>query len=146
MNLNPSPLPREEESSDVEEEEKSRDWADQVEEEVKKEATEKLAEEEEDYLKVLEGWRREVVTTREWHEIEPKTVRTVEAFWGLEDEAELYFEPGALITGVRPASWVEVPLQTYHSRWLEGTLEGGVGLVMECFVEYLPSQSDSAAD
>ena len=118
----------------MEEEERSSDIEESKEEEVKKEATEKL-----------EGWSRKVVTTREWQEIKPKTVRTVEVFQGLEDEAELSFEPGALITGVRPASWVEDD-ETYHSRWLEGTLEGRVGLVMECYVEYLPAQSDSAAD
>ena len=104
---------------------KSQDWAvkeDSTEEpldgaeEVKKEATEKLAEEEEeDFLKVLEGWRRDVVTTREWQELKPRTVRTVEAFPGREDEAELSFEPGALIIGVRPASWVK-DSETYHSR------------------------------
>ena len=54
-------------------------------------------------------------------------------------QLELSFEPGALITGVRPASWLE-------GTWLEGTLEGRVGLVMECFVEYLPAHSDSAAE
>ena len=27
--------------------------------------------------------------------------------------------------------------------WLEGTLEGRVGLVPECWVEYLPALSDS---
>ena len=70
---------------------------------------------------------------------------TVKAFLGREDEAELSFEPGALITGVRPASCL-ADSQFYHSRWLEGTLKGRVGLVMECYVEYLPAQSDSAAD
>ena len=80
---------------------KSQDWAvkeDSTEEpldgaeEVKKEATEKLAEEE-DFLKVLEGWRRDVVTTREWQELKPRTVRTVEAFPGREDEAEFLSNP-----------------------------------------------------
>ena len=59
-----------------------------------------------DVLKVMEGWRREVVITREWQELEPRTVQTVEACKGF-NETELSFEPGALITGVRPASQVE---------------------------------------
>ena len=53
-----------------------------------------------------ERWRREVVATRKWQELEPRTVRTVWAFEA-RDETELPFEPGALITGVRPASWVQ---------------------------------------
>ena len=60
------------------------------------------------------GWRREVVTTKKWQELEPRRVRTVEACVG-KDEAELSFEPGALITGVRPASWMEFS-EFYHSR------------------------------
>ena len=50
-----------------------------------------VQEEEKDFLKVLEGWREKVVATREWQELEPRTVLTVEAFKGLEDEAELSF-------------------------------------------------------
>ena len=89
----------------------------------------------------LERWRREVVATRKWQELEPRTVRTVRAFKAL-DETDLSFEPGALITRVRPASWVGDD-RTHCSRWLEGTLEGRVGLMLECWVEYLPAQSDS---
>ena len=47
-----------------------------------------------------------------------------------------------MITGVRPASWVQDD-KVNCSCWLEGTLEGRVGLMLECFVEYLPAQSDS---
>ena len=109
---------------------------------MKKEATKKLAEEEEeDLLKVMEGWRREEVATKKWQELKPRTVQTLEAHAGLEDEAELSFEPGALITGVWPASWL-ADSQFYHSRWLEGTLDGRVGLVLECCVKYLADQSD----
>ena len=104
----------------------SHDWALQVEEEEK------------DFQMVLEGWREKVVVTREWQELGPRTVRTVEAFKGLEDEAELSFEPGVLISGIRLASWVE-DNHYYRSSWLGGTLEGRVG----CNVEYLPAQSDS---
>ena len=52
-----------------------------------------------------------------------------------------------MITRVRPASCVEEEDdETYHSCWMEGTLEGRVGFVMECYVEYLQTQSDSDAD
>ena len=82
------------------EEEKSRDWADQVEEEESKDidsdvdrdseeeersqkgATKKLAEEKvEDMLKVMEGWRSEYLKKgmEEWQEIKPRTVQTVKA-------------------------------------------------------------------
>ena len=108
---------------------------------MKKEDTKK-----EDYLKVVERLKREEMTTREWQEFKPRTVRAVKAFGeGREDmlsyQLELSFEPGALITGVRPASWL-ADSQFYHSRWLEGTLDGRVGLVLECCVKYLPDQSD----
>ena len=82
-----------------------------------------------------------MVASRKWQEIEPRTVRTVEAFKGL-DKTELSFKPGALVTGVRPASWLKDD-KTNCSRWLQGTLEGRVGLILECCVEYLPDQSDS---
>ena len=48
-----------------------------------------------------------------------------------EDETHLSFEPGALITGVRPVAWLTNP------RWLEGILNGRVGLVYMKDVEYL---------
>ena len=60
----------------------------------------------------------------------------MKAFLGQEHEAELSFKPGALITGVRLACWLH-DSKFFHSRWLEGTFEGRVGLVPECFVEYL---------
>ena len=92
-------------------------------------------------MEEVERWRRAVVATRKWQELEPRTVRTVRAFKAL-DETNLSLEPGALITGVRPAGWVRDD-RVNCSRWLEGTLEGRVGLVLECWVEYLPAQSDS---
>ena len=90
---------------------------------------------------MVEGSKRREVTTREWQEFKPRTVRAVKAFGeGREEmlscQLERSFEPGALITGVRPASWLE-------GTWLEGTLEGRVGLVPEDCVEYLPALSDS---
>ena len=90
----------------------------------------------------IEWWRREVVASRKWQEIEPRTVRTVEAFKGL-DKTELSFKPGALVTGVRPANWLKDAPGYRGSRWLEGTLKGRVGLILESCVEYLPNQSDS---
>ena len=59
----------------------------------------------------MEEWRSEYLKKwmKEWQEIKPRTVQTVKA-WpraGREDEAELSFKPGALITGVRPASWIK---------------------------------------
>ena len=72
-------------------------------------------------------------------EIKLRMVRTMKAWAGREDEAELSFKPGALITGVRPASWIKDD----GLHWLEGTLDGRVGLVPECCVKYLPDQSDS---
>ena len=164
LNLTLSPLPRvpdrqeqEEEkageSSDVEEEEKSKDWADQEEEkssDIKEEVKSKeeplrsqdWAPQEGDFstaeLRMMEEVKRErrkVVATRKWQELEPRTARTVRA-WKPRDKTDLSFEPGALITGIRPASWVKDD-RVQCSRWLEGTLEGRVGLVMECWVEYL---------
>ena len=45
---------------------------------MKKEATKKLADEEEkDFIKEIEGWRRNVVTTRKWQELEPRRVRAL---------------------------------------------------------------------
>ena len=72
----------------------------------------------------------------------PRTVRTVEAYAGLQEEVKLFFEPGTLITGVWPASWMEDD-KFYRSLWLEGTLDGRVGLVLESCVKYLSDHSDS---
>ena len=65
-------------------------------------------------------------------------MRAVKAFGDgreekLSRQLELSFKPGALITGVRPASWLK-------GAWLEGTLEGRVGLVPECCVVGLPKE------
>ena len=104
---------------------------------MKREATEKLADEEEkDFIKEIEGWRRKVVTTRKWQELEPRRVLAVEAIVG-RYETKLSLEPGAVITEVWPASWL-ADSKLYHSRWLEGTFEGRVGLGPEICGEYLP--------
>jgi hypothetical protein len=85
--------------------------------------------------------RRKVKATREWQELEPRTARTVRALKPL-DKTDLSFEPGGLITGIRPVSWVKDD-RVMGSRWLEGTLEGRVVVLPECKVEYLPARSDS---
>ena len=46
-----------------------------------------------------------------------------------EDETHLSFEPGAVMTRVRPAAWLVVGR-------LEGTLSGRVGLIYVKDVEY----------
>ena len=94
--------------------------------------------------------RRNVKATREWQELEPRTARTVGALKPL-DKTDLSFEPGGLITGIWPASWVSYGQadpkgckcsspSVMCSHWLEGTLEGRVVVVPECRVEYLPAQ------
>ena len=121
------------ENSEVEEEERSipKDWADQVEglaDEEEKEAANKYSEE-----------RRKVVTTEEWQELEPRRVKVVKAGWEQcfgKKQPKFFLELGALVTEVRPASWLKAS-RHYHSRWLEGTLEGRVTLVPESNVEYL---------
>ena len=40
------------------------------------------------------------------------------------------FEPGAVMTAVRPAAWM-------RACWLEGTLDGRDGLIYEDDVKYL---------
>lgn len=58
---------------------------------------------------------------------ELRKVRTLYACVG-EHETELSFEPNQVITGVRPS---------LEPGWLEGTIEGKIGLVPENYVEYI---------
>ena len=67
---------------------------------------------------------------KSWREFKPGRVKALCACVK-EDETHLSFEPGDVITGVRPAAWLTNP------RWLEGTLNGRVGLVYTKDVEYL---------
>lgn len=60
--------------------------------------------------------------------VELRRVRTLYACVG-EHEAELSFEPNQIITNVRPS---------LEPGWLEGNLEGRVGLVPQNYVEYVP--------
>ena len=117
--------------------EESNDWAREVEVQEAKEKFSDIKQQQKDYFKQMEESRRRVVTTRRWQELEPRRVRAVEACVG-RDETELSFEPGAIVTGVRPASWLKDSQST--GCWLEGTFEGWgrVGLVPESYVEYLP--------
>ena len=46
-----------------------------------------------------------------------------------EDDTELFFEPGAIITEVRPSSENEA--------WIEANLEGMVGEASRIFMEFL---------
>jgi len=60
--------------------------------------------------------------------VELRRVRTLYACVG-EHEAELSFEPNQIITNVRPS---------LEPGWLEGNLEGRVGLVPQNYVEFIP--------
>jgi len=59
--------------------------------------------------------------------VELRRVRTLYACVG-EHETELSFEPNQIISNVRPS---------LEPGWLEGILDGRVGLVPENYVEFL---------
>ena len=69
-----------------------------------------------------------------WQELQPRRVRARCGCVG-EDETQLSFDTGAVITGVRPAVWLA-------GTWLEGTLDGRVGLLRMEDVELLEEQED----
>ena len=133
-----SPVPRDALLEEPEEEvvivEEPNNWASEVELQEAKEKSSNI-EQQKDYIKEMEEWRRKVVTTRRWQELEPRRVRAMEACVG-RDETELSLDPGDIVTGVRPASWLKDSQST--GCWLEGTFEGWgrVGLVPESYVEY----------
>ena len=135
-----------------------RDWADQVEEESKEiprkdsdieeervfrtEAKEALwlefkkrEEGPERYskAKVKEMAREFIHGLRSWRDFKPRRVQALCACEGI-DETHLSFEPGAVMTEVRPAAWMQHSVQ---ARWLEGALDGRVGLIHEEDVKYL---------
>ena len=66
---------------------------------------------------------------RLWHDLDPRRVRALYARVG-EEETALSFEPAAVVTGVRPAVWLK-------EGWLEGALDGRIGLVHVKDMEYL---------
>ena len=147
-----SPLRQEEErKTEMSEEEKLtlKDWADQVEE--SKEKSSDIEEQEEavrgirkalkekfkkgrglDREKEMEEEEksREIVRgLRLWHDLKPRRVRAMCAWVG-EEETDLSLKPGAVVTGVRPAAWL-------NDGWLEGDLDGKTGLFRREDVEYL---------
>ena len=50
--------------------------------------------------------------------------------WVGEEETDLSLKPCAVVTGVRPAAWL-------NDGWLEGDLDGKTGLFRREDVEYL---------
>jgi hypothetical protein len=128
-----------EEEEKSKEEEKSRDWADLVEEEVTNEAKlfrsdimEAIREEfKKGTGKVQDREKRRdfVRGLRLWQDFKPRRVRAMCAWVG-EEETDLSLEPGAVVTGVRPAAWLNDGL-------LEGALDGKIGLFLLKDVEYL---------
>ena len=79
--------------------------------------------------KQMETAREIVQGLQLWQDLKPRRVQALCACEGRE-ENELSFEPGAVMTAVRPAAWM-------RARWLEGTLDGRVGLIYEDDVKYL---------
>ena len=67
-----------------------------------------------------------------WQDIKPRRVQAMCACVGryTRGETQLSFEPGALMTAVRPALWLK-------TCWLEGALDGRVGLIYGEDVNYL---------
>ena len=147
---------QEEKSSDIKEEVKSKEA------EAKKLAKEKLVEETEQKQAVLsiqeaireefkrreEGpvslrWptvpkanfrekKREFVHgLKSWRDLKPRKVQALVSHEGCSSEGtKLSFKHGEVMTAVRPAAWV-------RDRWLEGTLDGRVGLIHGEDVKYL---------
>ena len=88
----------------------------------------------EEFKKGKEKWSK--ATAKEfveglklWEDLKPRRVQALCACEG-RNETQLSFEPGAVMTAVRPAAWM-------RARWLEGTLDGRVGLIYEEDVKYL---------
>ena len=79
--------------------------------------------------KVKEMAKEFVHGLKSWRDLKPRRVQALCACEG-SDETQLSFEPGAVLTAVRPAAWME-------ARWLEGTLDGRIGLIYEEDVKYL---------
>ena len=84
----------------------------------------KECEEVEQWLKV----RDVVQVQKSWQDLKPRRMRALYGCVG--KETELSFGRGAVNTGVQPATWLA-------GTWLEGTLDGKVGLFVEEEVELL---------
>ena len=127
---------------DIEEEEKSKDWADQVEEEVTNEAKGFRSDVRKAPLKEKKEWSKEAATDfvkglELWEDLKPRRVQALCACVGRDETqptaagSELSFKAGAVMDGARPTAWLV-------DGWLEATLDGRVGLVFVKDVEYLP--------
>ena len=66
---------------------------------------------------------------KSWQDLKPRRVQALCACVG-SGETQLSFEPGAVMTAVRPAFWLK-------ACWLEGALDGRVGLIYQEDVKYL---------
>ena len=73
--------------------------------------------------------RETVHGLKAWQDLKPKRVQALCASVE-EDETKLFFDPDAVITGIRPAAWLV-------DGWLEGALDGTVGLVFKEDAEYI---------
>ena len=85
--------------------------------------------------KLKERARELVQGLKSWRDLKPRRVQALVSCKGKSsDETQLSFEPGEVMTEVRPAVWMLTRMQ---ARWLEGTLDGRVGLIYGEDVKYL---------
>ena len=81
--------------------------------------------------KLKEMAREFVHGLKSWRDLKPRRVQALVSCEGCSsDETQLSFEPGEVMTAVRPAAWM-------RDCWLEGTLDGRVGLIYGKDVKYL---------
>ena len=81
-------------------------------------------------VKEMVAVKREFVHgLKSWRDLKPRRVQALCACEG-SDETQLSFQPGAMMTAVRPAAWMQ-------ARWLEGTLDGRVERINGEDVKYL---------
>ena len=85
--------------------------------------------------KLKERARELVQGLKSWRDLKPRRVQALVSCKGdSSDETQLSFKPGEVMTEVRPAAWMLTRMQ---ARWLEGTLDGRVGLIYRGDVKYL---------
>jgi hypothetical protein len=81
--------------------------------------------------KLKEMAREFVHGLKSWRDLKPRRVQALVSCKGKSsDETQLSFEPGEVMTEVRPAAWMQ-------ACWLEGTLDGRVELIYGEDVKYL---------
>ena len=81
--------------------------------------------------KLKEMAREFVHGLRLWRDLRPRRVQALVSCEGSSsDETQLSFKPDIVMTEVRPAAWM-------RARWLEGTLDGRIGLIYGEDVKYL---------